>query len=64
MPVKGTIPAAAEAGTMRFMLNRTYPDTPLKPFSLLDYVLCAISCLLSGIAFVPEVTRLIFSLVR
>jgi hypothetical protein len=49
---------------MRFMLNRTYPDTPLKPFSSLDYLLCTISFLLSGVAFVPDFTRLLLSLAK
>lgn len=46
---------------MRFVQNNTYPETPLKPFDPLDYLLCTISFFLSGIAFVPQLTHLLFS---
>ena len=40
-------------------LKDVYLQTPAKPFTGLDYVLCAIACLLSGIACVPEIATLI-----
>lgn len=49
---------------MRFMQNNTYPEYPLKPFSPIDYLLCTLSFLLSGIAFVPQLTHLLVSFSR
>ena len=34
-------------------------DNPPNPFSGLDYVLCAVACLLSGIAFVPVIATML-----
>jgi hypothetical protein len=39
----------------RVTVDMYLPTSP-KPFSGLDYVLCAIACFLVGIAFVPQIT--------
>jgi hypothetical protein len=41
-------------------LREPYYDVGPKPFTGLDYVLCVVAFFLSGIAFVPELTRLLF----
>jgi hypothetical protein len=40
-------------------LKDPYFDAPPKPFTGWDYVLCVIAFFLTGIACVPELTRLI-----
>ena len=50
-------------------MNRAYlkdPDfgTQPTPFTYWDYLLCIVACLLSGIAFVPEIATLIVSAAR
>lgn len=45
-------------------MNKAYlkdPDFEMqpRPFTPWDYLLCAVACLLSGIAFVPEIATLL-----
>ena len=40
-------------------LKEPYFHVQPRPFTALDYVLCVVAFFLSGIAFVPELTRLL-----
>jgi hypothetical protein len=41
--------------TYKVHLKEPYREIPAKPFTLLDYLLCALAYLLLGVAWIPAI---------